>query len=98
MFLDTGADATLIPASRVNDTASVETYDLISFDGTRKPFRAVDAQLVFLGKRFAGKFFLLDDEVGILGRDILNEFSIIFDGPNLEWDIIEHSIDSNDAS
>ncbi len=26
---------------------------------------------------------------GIIGRDILNEFSIILDGPKLEWKVVD---------
>ena len=39
----------------------------------------------FLNKLFRGKFLVYDHDEGIIGRDVLNEFSINFDGVNLEW-------------
>lgn len=48
--------------------------------------------MIFLGKRFTGKYCVVDDEIGILGRDILNQVSILFDGLNLTWhEIIEET-------
>jgi hypothetical protein len=35
---------------------------------------------------FSGRFLLIDQEVGVLGRDILNHVCIILDGPNLRWE------------
>ncbi len=49
----------------------------------------MELQIVFQGKRFTGEFCLIDDEIGVLGRDVLNQVSILLDGPNLVWDVIE---------
>ena len=69
------------------DSASAKTFELVGFDGSSRPYQAFELQIVFLGKRFTGYFCLVDDEIGILGRDILNQIAVIFDGPNQEWDI-----------
>ena len=40
---------------------------------------------VFGRRIFRGQFLLIDQPIGILGRNILNEVSLLFDGPRLEW-------------
>lgn len=39
----------------------------------------------FLNKTFRGRFLLIDQDWGVLGRDILNLISLLLDGPNLNW-------------
>jgi hypothetical protein len=46
----------------------------------------VQLELVFLQKRFRGQFLLIDQPIGILGRNILNALSLLLDGPNARWD------------
>ncbi len=62
-----------------------ESYRLEGFDGSQTSAEVIYLQVVFLGNRFTGKYCVIDDEIGILGRDVLNEFAILFDGKNLEW-------------
>jgi hypothetical protein len=50
----------------------------------------VELQLIFLNKKFTGKFLVGELEIGILGRDILNHLTLLFDGKKLEWD--EHQL------
>ena len=33
----------------------------------------------------AKQFPVIDDEVGILGRNVLNHLSLVLDGPRLSW-------------
>jgi len=39
----------------------------------------------FLGKNFTGKFLLIDQPMGILGRNILNSLALVLDGSGLSW-------------
>jgi len=42
--------------------------------------------LEFLGKRVAGEYLLTETNYGVLGRDVLNLFRLVFDGPGSVWD------------
>jgi hypothetical protein len=61
-------------------------YELIGFDGSASIAPMVRLKLTFLGRTFRGQFLLISQEHGILGRNILNTISLIFDGPHLMWD------------
>src|SRR3954467_10881121 len=84
MLLDTGADVTLLPRSHVAPLASPDAkqYELEAFDGTKSTAPAVTAELQFLGKSFRGQFLLIETWYGILGRNVLNNLSVLFDGPS----------------
>lgn len=47
-----------------------------------KPIRV---DLIFLKKTFKGQFLVVDQEWGLIGRDVLNHVSLLFDGPKLQW-------------
>jgi hypothetical protein len=89
MLIDTGADVTLIPyecAERLGLVSQIETsFRLQGFDGKASEAKAVNAELLFLGKNFHGCFLLIDGECGILGRNVINNLSLLFDGPHLNW-------------
>lgn len=89
MLLDTGADVTLIPRSSVDQLGlapdAEEGYELMGFDGTRSLAQVIRLDLVFLNKTFKGRFLLVDQEWGLIGRDVLNHLSLLFDGPRLQW-------------
>jgi hypothetical protein len=87
MLLDTGADVSLLPRSLVAPLASPDTkqYELEAFDGAKSTAPAITAELQFLGKSFRGQFLLIDGWHGILGRNILNNLSLLFDGPSRKW-------------
>lgn len=89
MLLDTGSDITLLSRNyceaigvKVSETESLE---LEGFNQTTSIAYYVSLEFIFLNKLFRGKFLVYDQQEGILGRDVLNEFSIVFDGINLEW-------------
>lgn len=90
LLMDTGADVTLLPQSYIDQTGIKPTinavYEIQGFDGVSKPAHAVEMELVFLGKKFTGQFLLIDQAMGILGRNNLNSVSITFDGPRAKWD------------
>lgn len=90
MLLDTGADVTLLPKSAVNQLGELhgseeETYELMGFDGSRSFAQVVRLDLMFLKKTFKGQFLLIDQEWGLLGRDVLNHLPLLFNGPQLQW-------------
>jgi len=63
-----------------------ETYELKSFDGSTSISNAVELHLIFLQKAFKGRFLLINETCGILGRDVLNYVVLTLDGPHLTWD------------
>lgn len=89
MLIDTGADATLLPQAAVenlniNLDAAIY-YETVGFDGTSSQSPAVNLEMVFLAKNFRGQFLLIEQNYGILGRNILNSLSILLDGKKLFW-------------
>jgi len=88
MLLDTGADISLLPLKTIEQMkieATTETVNLLGFDESQSVAKIYNLQIIFLGKRVTGNYCTIDDKIGILGRDVLNGFSILFDGINLEW-------------
>lgn len=89
MLLDTGSDITLLSKIYCNKigvkVSETESLELEGFNQTITIAYYVRLDFIFLNKIFRGKFLVYDREEGIIGRDILNKFSILFDGVNLEW-------------
>ena len=88
VLLDTGADVSLLPSSAIEKLQikpSGEKVKLVGFDESENIADAYTLQIIFLGKRLTGDYCAIDAEIGILGRDVLNQFSIIFDGKSLDW-------------
>lgn len=89
MWIDSGADMTLIPRVTINELNlkldSGKSYRLEAFDGSASVAEAVQADLLFMGRTVRGRYLVLDSEIGILGRDVLNHFTIVLDGPELRW-------------
>lgn len=88
VLLDTGADISLLPIRAIEKLQiepSGEKVNLIGFDENQNEADVYALQVIFLGKRLTGNYCAINGEIGILGRDVLNEFSVIFDGVNLEW-------------
>ncbi len=89
MLLDTGADTTLLPRQALEQIGLTPDddlgEDLAGFDGKGGFYSGVTLLLTFLGVEFEGKFLVLDDRHGILGRDILNNYVLLFDGPEHIW-------------
>jgi hypothetical protein len=89
MLLDTGADVSLLPRIALSGLGVVpaedELYELTGFDGTPSFAPLIRAELIFLGRLFRGQFPLIEQDYGILGRNILNALPLLFDGPKLTW-------------
>lgn len=80
VMLDTGADISLIPTSSIqnlNINSSGEKIRLSGFSNNNGVYDVYELQVIFLGIRFTGKFCSIDDNIGILGRDVLNQVSIV---------------------
>ncbi|MBC7798149.1 MAG: hypothetical protein H7Z37_14855 [Pyrinomonadaceae bacterium] len=88
VLLDTGADVSLLPFSaigKLNTEPSGEKVKLVGFDESENIADVYTLQIIFLGKRLTGDYCAIENEIRIIGRDVLNHFSIIFDGKSLEW-------------
>jgi len=90
MLIDTGADATLVPQESVEqlriEVDENTLFEVQEFEGETKFVKTTRLELVFLKRKFTGQFLLIDQPMGILGRNILNSISITFDGPRSKWD------------
>ena len=91
MLLDTGADATMLPQNFVKELDLIQeltkVWETEDFEGKKGQSKVVNLQMVFDGKSFRGEFLLLNQDYGIIGRNILNLFKINFDRKSLKWEI-----------
>jgi hypothetical protein len=89
MLLDMGADVTLLPRAAIErlgvQPEANPGVSLIGFDGTQSLAPVVTPLVVLLRQAFRGHYMVLDGESGILGRDILNQLMLLFDGPRQQW-------------
>jgi hypothetical protein len=88
LLIDSGADVKLLPRRAVemlNVPFAEQLYELIGFDGSKSRVQAASLEMILLGRMFQGRYLLIDDVRGILGRDVLNHIAIILDGPHQEW-------------
>ena len=90
MLLDTGSDVTLIPqiyAKKLNLSVSRE-FELAGFDNKKSLNQTAKLHLIFEGNTFRGEYFLIEQDYGVIGRNILNFLNIQFNGNNLRWKIL----------
>jgi hypothetical protein len=89
MLIDSGADVSVLP-KRVSEALSLPQaesgFEVMAFDNTVRDCVAVVAAIAFMGKRFKGTFLVIDQDYGVLGRDILNHVVLLLNGPGLQWD------------
>ncbi len=85
-MLDTGSPQTYISHEIRSDQnlASVGRACATGLSGKLACFDTCRADLVVLGKAFPAATLLVAD-VAVLGRDVLKEFVLIFDGPHGRW-------------
>lgn len=90
MLLDSGADVTLIPQTALSQLGVAvipdRHYELIGFDGNTSFAPVVRLELIFCRRTFRGRFLLIDQTWGILGRNVLNAVPLLLDGPHLMWE------------
>jgi hypothetical protein len=88
-LLDTGADVTLLPRWAVEQLGltpqSEGSVTLAWFDGSVRAAESVLLESSFHGGRFQGRYPVIDQPHGIVGRNILNHFRLLFDGPAKSW-------------
>lgn len=76
MLLDSGADVSLVPETAVRSLdvsiLAGRQHELVGFDGQSVLSGVVSIELVLANRIFRGQFLLIDQEWGILGRNILN--------------------------
>jgi hypothetical protein len=90
-LLDTGAQCTCLPAAEVEKIADVLDYDRIKCIGPVGPTQDVTAYTVHL--RIGDLGADLEDVLviatarpyALIGRDILNKYKLVLDGPRLVW-------------
>ena len=89
LLMDTGADVTLLPRT-IAEQLSVQLvadvqYELAAFDGTRSLVPVAVVDLIWVNRVFRGRYLLIDATEGVLGRDVLNHLTLLFDGPGQQW-------------
>lgn len=89
LLIDSGADITLLPRHAISRLGIPMdrgcTYELVAFEGSKSVAQAVDLDMIFLQKAFRGRYLLIENERGILGRDVLSSIVLLLDGPAQEW-------------
>ena len=89
MLIDTGADVSLVPEASIRKLGirfdPTSSYSLMGFDGEISEAMSVRTELLFLGKVYKGRFLVLEQEWGVMGRNILNTLPLLLNGPKLTW-------------
>jgi predicted aspartyl protease len=89
LLVDTGADVTLLPRMAVERLGVPplpgQRYEVMGFDGTTSFAPVAVLDMVFLDRVFRGRYLLIGQECGILGRDVLNHAALLLDGPRKQW-------------
>jgi hypothetical protein len=66
------------------------SYELAAFDGSKSLAPVIRLELLFAQRTFRGQFLIIEQEIGVLGRNILNALTLILDGPQLQWQEQRH--------
>jgi hypothetical protein len=89
LLLDTGVDITLLPRIAVEQLGvpllAGRHYELLGFDGSKSFAPVVILDLLVLKRTFRGRYLLIEEERGIMCRDILNHVILLLDGPQQQW-------------
>jgi hypothetical protein len=89
LLMDTGADVTLLPQKAIQQIGLLavrgEHYELMGFEGSKSLAPVAVLDLVFLKRVFRGRYLLIEEDIGVLGRDVLNHMGLLLDGPRQQW-------------
>lgn len=87
MLIDSGADVTLLPATVANSLGlKVEGEQMLeAFDGGKSGAPIVSTTVVWGKFTFKGQYVVGAYEVGVLGRDVLNNIRLTLNGPELAY-------------
>jgi hypothetical protein len=90
LLVDSGADISLLPRKAIVELGIIlgtgPSYEVTGFDGTKSLVPAVNVDMMFLRRFFKGRYLVIGDDQGILGRDVLNHIALLLDGPGLSWE------------
>jgi hypothetical protein len=73
------------------DSRDGQRVKLEWFDGSTREAESVELEASFFGGRFRGRYALVDQLHGIIGRNLLNHFRLLFDGPAKTWQRVASS-------
>ncbi len=89
MLIDTGADITIVPRWVVEALGvplqQDHGYEVSGFGDVIQILPTVQLEVLFCQKQFRGRYLAVEQNWGIVGRNVLNLLSIILDGPRLSW-------------
>lgn len=92
MLIDTGADVWVVPRSAIQALGGIGIDDseirLVGFGGGTSTCATARLEVILAGRSFRGRFVVIDQELGILGRNVLNSLCLLFDGPRLSWEVV----------
>lgn len=93
MQIDTGADISLLPAIVVSSGSLGlvvgPEMEIVGVDDRPISIPTVETQMILDSYSFSGVYGLIDTEIGILGRDVLNQLILLLDGPEETLSLIE---------
>lgn len=67
--------------------APAGSYELLSFVGRPSSAPAFKLEMIFCNRIFPGRFLLIGQDLGILGRNVLNLLPVLYDGLRLRWEV-----------
>ena len=89
LLVDTRADVTLLPRAAIARIGVVPLeepgYEVTGFGGSTSVAPVAELDLLFLRSAFRGRYLLIDEERGYLGRDILGHVALLLNGPGQHW-------------